>query len=1302
MVSLTNRTARHTLLAGCAVALLTLLPPHDARAAQLFSEDFEDAGPYSVASGLSVGGIGRAADCRGMSTGSSAASGNAVCGRRTDGTVTIELPRLASSASESGFELTVAIAGSARSFETRDFLQISLNGQVIDTLAGPSSTNRQRLISPLHGGLVSRGVFTDFTYTLPAAALTQPSRLEFRIRTSANGERIGVDAVRISGPQGLGDATAPEIVVPGDQVAEATSAEGAAVRFNVTATDDADGALTPACDPASGSTFPLGTTTVRCSASDGSGNEASAEFSVTVQDTTAPAFGPAPEGLAFEATGPAGAVAEFAVTATDAVDAGVGIECSPASGSTFPKGSSTVGCVAADASGNSASLSFEVAVLDTTAPELVLPADLRTEASSTSGATVSFDAAASDIADAAPAVTCTPASGSQFPLGDTTVTCDASDADGNSTSGTFLVSVIDSAPPTVEVPENLTAEATSASGAAVSFTASASDGADLAPELSCLPASGSTFPMGESTVQCTATDSTGNTASAGFLVTVVDTEAPSLSLPGDVSVEAYSDDGARVSFKAAASDTAGSASVDCSPASGSLFAVGSTTVDCEAKDEAGNTASGSFTVAVAAPPPPEVMAGGTSTDLTWNVPTTRDDGSPLDASELTGYQIEVAPTDGGPKEIVEIGSGATTRYTIAGLAPGEYQITVRARDADGLLGRPSRTVLYTARDLVAPQLAMPGPISVEATGSAGASVDFSVTASDGIDGQVDVTCAPQSGSTFGLGQTTVNCEASDTAGNVGTGSFTVAVVDTTSPQLQLPGTLSAEASTASGATVDFTASATDTVDGSATVNCLPASGSTFPVGDTTVNCTARDSQGNEATGSFEVAVAAPPTPEPDPVGDTGDGTDDPAGGTSGSAVLSWSVPTTRADGSPLTTGELAGYQVTISSSAGSTEVDIDDPLQTSYTASGLEPDTYEFVIRARDVSGLLSNASTPVTKTIAADGSTTTGGGAVADVTPPTLSLPGTLSVSAESRRGTTVDFSASAQDDVDGSVAVNCTPSSGSAFALGETTVNCEAADSSGNVATGSFLVAVAGTGDGGTGGELTVDGSGSAVLSWSAPSTREDGSPLPADELAGYTITMSSASGTVEIDIDDPRQTSYTVTGLAPGVYQFSIRARDRNGLLSIASSPVTKSIDDDGTGSTQVAQTDGSGTTGGTGSSTGDGTTGTDGTTSGGTGGGDDGSTTTAGTGSTAGTAVLTWSIPTTRANGDPLSPAELAGYEIYVTGETTGVSEVLQIANPMATSYTVQNLAPDTYYFAIAAYDANGLASELSAIVTKVIP
>jgi hypothetical protein len=92
-------------------------------------------------------------------------------------------------------------------------------------------------------------------------------------------------------------------------------------------------------------------------------------------------------------------------------------------------------------------------------------------------------------------------------------------------------------------------------------------------------------------------------------------------------------------------------------------------------------------------------------------------------------------------------------------------------------------LLVPLQDTTPPVITVPANITTTATSPAGATVNYTVSASDAVDGPVPVTCVPASGTTFAIGVTTVNCSASDKAGNVGQASFTVTVTatDTTPP-----------------------------------------------------------------------------------------------------------------------------------------------------------------------------------------------------------------------------------------------------------------------------------------------------------------------------------------------------------------------------------------------------------------------------------------------------------------------------------------------------------------------------------------
>lgn len=148
-------------------------------------------------------------------------------------------------------------------------------------------------------------------------------------------------------------------------------------------------------------------------------------------------------------------------------------------------------------------------------------------------------------------------------------------------------------------------------------------------------------------------------------------------------------------------------------------------------------------------------------------------------------------------------------------------------------------------------------LDVEATSGAGAVVSWTdPLANDLVDGPVAVSCDAVSGSTFPLGSTIVTCSATDVAGNIGSSSFTITVVDITAPVIAAHADENATAPTSAGVSVVYVLPvATDIVDGTVPVTCIPASGSTFPVGTNIVTCNATDSHGNAADPTtFKVIV----------------------------------------------------------------------------------------------------------------------------------------------------------------------------------------------------------------------------------------------------------------------------------------------------------------------------------------------------------------------------------------------------------------------------------------------------------------
>lgn len=108
-----------------------------------------------------------------------------------------------------------------------------------------------------------------------------------------------------------------------------------------------------------------------------------------------------------------------------------------------------------------------------------------------------------------------------LPLGTNTITLSVDDGHGQIATATTNVTVRDTTPPVLTLPANFAVNATSPSGAVVTYNASAVDLVDPNPTVNCAPASGALFANGTTTVVCTAKDFSGNTSTAGsFAVTV--------------------------------------------------------------------------------------------------------------------------------------------------------------------------------------------------------------------------------------------------------------------------------------------------------------------------------------------------------------------------------------------------------------------------------------------------------------------------------------------------------------------------------------------------------------------------------------------------------------------------------------------------------------------------------------------------------------------------------------------------------------------------------------------------------------
>jgi uncharacterized repeat protein (TIGR01451 family) len=175
-------------------------------------------------------------------------------------------------------------------------------------------------------------------------------------------------------------------------------------------------------------------------------------------------------------------------------------------------------------------------------------------------------------------------------------------------------------------------------------------------------------------------------------------------------------------------------------------------------------------------------------------------------------------------------------------------------------GGPNCSFTVTVTDNTPPVIACPFPITVATdNGKNSAIVDYPIATATDACGVANVVCLPPSGTTFPLGTATVNCAARDVANNTSNCSFTVTVNDADAPVIRCPNNITMELpASQTSAVINYPPpTATDNLPG-VTVSCAPPSGTTFPLGTSTVICVAVDVTGNRATCGFSISLAGGP------------------------------------------------------------------------------------------------------------------------------------------------------------------------------------------------------------------------------------------------------------------------------------------------------------------------------------------------------------------------------------------------------------------------------------------------------------
>ncbi|RKH89168.1 HYR domain-containing protein [Corallococcus sp. AB045] len=561
------------------------------------------------------------------------------------------------------------------------------------------------------------------------------------------------------------DTTAPELTCSGEVVAEAVGRTGAPVDFPApTATDAVTAAPTLSLSHERGSTFPLGTTPVTATATDAAGNSATCSIPVTVRDTTPPSLS-CPADVTVEATSLRGATVTYvAASAADPVS-DVTVEYSAASGSHFDVGGTQVRVVATDGAGNSATCTFTVTVSLPPPPTITCPAPLVVEATRAGGASVVY-LSATPSGRGPLAVTYSQDSGTEFPLGATSVSATVTDGLGRTDTCGFTVTVRDTQAPSVSCAADVVAEATGPSGALVVFPMpTAADAVTAEPQVALSHVSGAVFPLGSTRVSATATDGAGNTSGCTFTVTVRDTAAPVLSCGADVVAEATGRNGTAVDFAAPSTVDAVTAvpALVLSHEPGALFPLGTTRVSAEATDAAGNIGQCAFTVTVRDTTAPDVGCPG---------PLTRE------AQDVTGTQVDFSVP--APRDLVTASPSVSLSHAPGSLFPlGTTEVVLSSTDDAGNTASCSFTVII--QDTTAPVLTCPAPVRKADAPSEGLAVDYPAATARDPASTPTLSYSHASGAVFPVGTTQVTVTATDDAGNSATCTFPVSVAARVQP-----------------------------------------------------------------------------------------------------------------------------------------------------------------------------------------------------------------------------------------------------------------------------------------------------------------------------------------------------------------------------------------------------------------------------------------------------------------------------------------------------------------------------------------
>ena len=579
----------------------------------------------------------------------------------------------------------------------------------------------------------------------------------------------------------------------------------------------------------------IGTYPVTYDVTDAEGNAADrVTRMVMVTDTVIPDI-TAPLAITFEATDTLTPLSRSDYgTATSGDDTADITDDAP---DAFPLGATTITWTATDPATNEMIATQVVTIVDTTKPVIaLLGADPQTvefgttytelNATATDEVDDDIKLTARIVADASTVDTGT--------VGDYTVTYTVSDKATNAATPVLrMVTVTDTAAPTITAPADITLEATDTLtplGRTHYGTATSTDREAMITDDAPLA-----FPVGVHTITWTATDTNTLFSTAAQTITITDTTKPDITAPGNITEEATGPTTPVTVGLATATDLVTDPVIITRSPEGNEFAVGTHTITWKADDGNGNIITAAQTITITDTTKPVIALLGDNPQTvefgsTYNDPGATATDAVDDNTDLT-TQISAAST---------VNTGTVGDYTVT------YTVSDKATNAATPV---IRMVIVT--DTAAPDITAPADITFEATDTLtplGRTHYGTATSSDR-----EAMITDDAPLAFSVGVHTITWTATDTNTLFSTAAQTITITDTTAPDITAPGNIIKEATAPTTPVTVGQATATDLVTDPVIITRSPEA-EEFAVGTHTITWKADDGNGNIITAAQTVTI----------------------------------------------------------------------------------------------------------------------------------------------------------------------------------------------------------------------------------------------------------------------------------------------------------------------------------------------------------------------------------------------------------------------------------------------------------------